>query len=69
MPRWKEFLAARIGRLSEDSTLVPENRPSKCSASNEGSIKMVQISFFPGVVIGVIIGYFVCSWLVIGKIG
>jgi hypothetical protein len=30
---------------------------------------MVQISFFPGVVIGVIIGYFLCSWLVIGKIG
>jgi len=40
------FLAARIGLLSEDSTLVPENRPLKCFASNEGEYQNGANQFF-----------------------
>ena len=39
-------LAARIGLLSEDLTLVPENWPLNCSASNEGEYQNGANQFF-----------------------
>jgi hypothetical protein len=66
-PHWKVVLAARIGLRSEGPTLVPENwlciplKPATQSG-RRGEYQDGTNQFSPGSVIGVIIGYFLCSW-------